>query len=203
MNLFASEEHKVPLKLSLKDGDVVYYPSFFSSEKASDYLKRLTAETPWLQDTITVFGKTYPQPRLTSLYGNNNKPYSYSGITMLPKQFTPTLKEIKYAIEKVSEVHFTTVLLNLYRNGSDSNGWHSDNEKELGTNPVIASVSLGAPRMFHLKHKTDKTLKHKIILEHGSLLLMKGATQENWLHQIPKTKKDVAPRINLTFRIVY
>lgn len=203
MNLFASEEHKVPLKLSLKDGDVVYYPSFFSSEKASDYLKRLTAETPWLQDTITVFGKTYPQPRLTSLNANNNKPYSYSGITMLPKQFTPTLKEIKYAIEKVSEVHFTTVLLNPYRNGSDSNGWHSDNEKELGTNPVIASVSLGAPRMFHLKHKTDKTLKHKIILEHGSLLLMKGATQENWLHQIPKTKKDVAPRINLTFRIVY
>ncbi|GHC64930.1 alpha-ketoglutarate-dependent dioxygenase AlkB family protein [Ulvibacter litoralis] len=203
MNLFASEEHKTPLQLPIKDGTVLYIPSFFSSEKASEYFTRLTTETPWQQDSITLFGKTHPQPRLTALYGNNSKPYSYSGITMLPKQFTPTLKEIKCDVEKFSEVNFTTVLLNLYRNGSDSNGWHSDNEKELGTNPVIASVSFGAPRMFHLKHKTDKALKHKIILEHGSLLLMKGATQENWLHQIPKTTKRVAPRINLTFRIVY
>lgn len=202
MNLFTSEDQKIPIQLPLKDGDVVYYPSFFSSDKASDYLKRLSSETSWQQDSITLFGITHLQPRLTALYGSNNKPYSYSGITMFPKQFSPTLQEIKYAIEKVSEVHFTTVLLNLYRNGNDSNGWHSDNEKELGTNPVIASVSLGASRVFHLKHKTIKTPTQKIVLEHGSLLLMKGTTQEYWLHQIPKTKKEVGPRVNLTFRII-
>jgi alkylated DNA repair dioxygenase AlkB len=103
-------------------------------------------------------------------------------------------------IKAVCSTEFTSVLMNLYRNGSDSNGWHSDDEKELGTDPVIASLSLGATRMFHLRHKFDKSQRHKMELTHGSLLLMSGKTQHFWQHQIPKTKKEVAPRINLTFR---
>jgi len=202
MDLFSSEERKTPISLDLKDADIQYYPSFFSSEESSAYFKILMNETPWQQDDIKLFGKTYAQPRLTALYGENEKPYGYSGITMLPKPFSKTLLEIKEKIETVIPASFTTVLLNLYRDGSDSNGWHSDDEKELGRNPVIASVSFGTPRVFQLKHKKDKTLKHKILLEDGSLLLMQGTTQELWKHQIAKSKKVVAPRINLTFRII-
>jgi len=121
---------------------------------------------------------------------------------MQPKPFSKSLLEIKQKVDALSEVTFTSCLANLYRYGSDSNGWHADNEKELGVQPVIASVSFGAERYFHLKHRTKKTLKHKIKLEHGSLLLMKGTTQEFWLHQIPKTKKEIGQRINLTFRII-
>ena len=116
--------------------------------------------------------------------------------------FNPTLNAIKSKIEKATQLTFSSCLLNLYRDGQDSNGWHSDDEKELGENPVIASVSLGAERLFHLKHKKVKTLKHKLILNNGSLLVMKGETQLHWLHQIPKTKKIIDKRINLTFRLI-
>ena len=121
---------------------------------------------------------------------------------MQPHPFNKELQEIKSKIETIVNEIFTTCLLNLYRNGQDSNGWHADNEKELGKNPVIASVSFGANRLFHLKHRRESDLKQKIVLESGSLLIMKGSTQHNWLHQIPKTKKKVEPRINLTFRIL-
>ena len=121
---------------------------------------------------------------------------------MHPHPFSPTLLEVKIRIEKITKTNFNIVLLNLYRTGSDSNGWHSDDEKELGTNPAIASISLGATRKFQLRHKKDKALRHSLELESGSLLLMKGSTQHNWQHQIPKTKKTVAPRINLTFRFI-
>jgi alkylated DNA repair dioxygenase AlkB len=119
---------------------------------------------------------------------------------MQPKPFSKSLLEIKEKIDEISQVVFTSCLANLYRYGADSNGWHSDNEKELGENPIIASISFGEERYFHFKHRTKKTLKHKIKLQHGSLLLMKGSTQNHWLHQIPKTKKDIGKRINLTFR---
>jgi alkylated DNA repair dioxygenase AlkB len=119
---------------------------------------------------------------------------------MLPKVFTKELLDIKRDIEQMANHQFTSVLLNLYRNGNDSNGWHADNEKELGKNPVIASLSLGNPRLFQFKHRNLKDQKYKLILEHGSLLLMKGEMQHYWLHQIPKTKKKVGERINLTFR---
>jgi alkylated DNA repair dioxygenase AlkB len=121
---------------------------------------------------------------------------------MQPHEFTTELLKIKTKIETKTEVKFTTCLLNLYRNGKDSNGWHADNEKELGQNPVIASISLGQERYFHLKHRKDKTLKHKILLQHGSLMLMQGETQHHWLHQIPKTAKPIVERINLTFRVI-
>ena len=191
-----------PEHLNLKGGDVTYYPSLFSTEEASRYFDILFEETPWQQDDIKVFGKVYAQPRLTALYGNNGKPYSYSNITMYPHEYTFALSEIKNHVEKIAQVTFTTCLLNLYRNGKDSNGWHSDDEKELGLNPVIASVSFGVERIGKLREKENKKNTLKITLGSGSLLLMKGATQHNWQHQIPKTTREINPRINLTFRII-
>jgi len=192
-----------PFAPVLPDADIIYYPSFFAYQEATGFYERLLQDTPWQQDTITLFGKTHLQPRLTALYASNNHTYSYSGITMHPLPFTEDLQKIKKRVEQIAgKKVFTTCLLNLYRNGKDSNGWHADNEKELGKNPVIASVSFGASRWFHLKHRTQKELKHKIQLEHGSVLIMKGTTQHYWLHQVPKTQKTVTPRINLTFRII-
>ncbi len=191
------------LKINLPESDITYYPSFLSAEKATQLMSILRTTIAWQQDSITVFGKTHPQPRLTALYGNNMRPYSYSNITMYPQPFTKELKGVKTKIESIiSPTVFTSCLLNLYRDGKDSNGWHADDEASLGKNPVIASVSLGQERFFHFKHKNDKTLKHKMLLKHGSLLLMKGSTQHNWLHQIPKTSRLIEERINLTFRVI-
>lgn len=198
MNVLFSDS----IPLHIPDGDITYYPSFFSAEEADRLFKVLRKNTPWQQDTITLFGKTHPQPRLTALYSINGKAYSYSNITMQPHLFTDSLLDIKQKIEIVTPTIFTTCLLNLYRNGRDSNGWHADDEKSLGINPVIASITLGEERYFHLKHKTNKRLKHKLLLEHGSLLLMQGTTQHHWLHQIPKTTKPIKERINLTFRVI-
>jgi alkylated DNA repair dioxygenase AlkB len=190
------------IDLKLKDAEVWYYPNFFSKKESETYFNQLLKTISWQQDDIIVFGKIYKQPRLTALYANNKISYSYSNITMSPHLFTDELLDIKNKIESVINQNFTTCLLNLYRNGQDSNGWHADNEKELGHNPIIASVSFGAKRMFHLKHRYDKNLKYKLDLESGSLLVMKGTTQQFWLHQIPKTKKKVEARINLTYRII-
>ena len=121
---------------------------------------------------------------------------------MQPHPWSPLLQKIKSYVENVSNTNFTTVLLNQYRDGKDSNGWHADDEKELGVNPMIASVSFGTERNFQLKHNSDKTPKKNIVLEHGSLLIMQGTTQHFWKHQIPKTSKAVGSRINLTFRVI-
>ncbi len=191
-----------PIRLHLPDSNISYFPNFIALKKADAYFEMFKNDIPWQQDDITVFGKSYAQPRLTALYGNNDRPYSYSNIKMQPHQFTKELLEIKEEIEKNIEVKFTTCLLNRYRTGKDSNGWHADNEKELGQNPIIASITLGQERYFHLKHSTNKALKHKLLLAHGSLLLMQGETQHHWLHQIPKSTKPIGERINLTFRII-
>lgn len=196
--LFNSE----PLILDLPDAEIIYYSQFFDKEQADQIYAELLQEIAWQQDNITVFGKTHPQPRLTALYGNEGKPYSYSNITMQPHPWNTLLQKIKYHIETTTECQFTTVLLNQYRDGKDSNGWHADNEKELGTNPIIASLSFGAERVFQLKHNTIADAKKSIVLEHGSLLLMKGSTQHFWKHQIPKTAKPIGNRINLTFRSI-
>lgn len=191
-----------PVVLNLPDAEIIYYPQFFDKEQADIIYTELLQEIAWQQDNITVFGKTHPQPRLTALYGNEGKPYSYSNITMQPNPWNSLLQKIKYFIEATTECQFTTVLLNQYRDGKDSNGWHADNEKELGTNPIIASLSFGAERVFQLKHNTIADAKKSIVLEHGSLLLMKGSTQHFWKHQIPKTAKPIGNRINLTFRSI-
>lgn len=198
MSLFPDEK----ITFNLPDAEIAYFPNFISTEKADELFHKLQTEIPWQQDTITVYGKNHLQPRLTALFGNEGKPYGYTNIVMQPHNWNPLLMFLKEAIEKVCEENFTTVLLNYYRNGQDSNGWHSDNEKELGRNPIIASLSFGEERVFQLKHNTIETAKQNIVLEHGSLLLMKGTTQHYWKHQIPKTKKEIGSRINLTFRII-
>ncbi len=190
------------INLELPDSDITYYPDFIPPAMAIAYFKALKNNVPWQQDDITVFGKTYAQPRLTALYASNKKAYTYSNITMHPHMFSGELLEIKQKLERDVGIVFTTCLVNRYRDGKDSNGWHADDEKELGQNPIIASISLGEQRYFHLRHKEDKALKHKILLENGSLLLMKGETQHFWQHQIPKTAKRIEERINLTFRII-
>ena len=195
-NLF----HEEPIHLNLPDAEFIYYPNFFSKEKADIFFETLLEETPWQHDEITIFGKKILQPRLTSLYGNEGKSYGYSNIVMHPHAFNNTLTFIKDEIENTINEHFTTVLLNLYRNEKDSNGWHADNEKELGGDPVIASLSLGEERVFQIKHNTNKEVKRSIILQHGSLLVMKNGAQIHYKHQIPKASKSKKPRINLTFR---
>lgn len=196
MDLFSREKQH----FNLPNAELIYVPNFFNREEADRYFQIIESQTNWQHDNITVFGKTYKQPRLTALFGESEKTYGYSNIIMQPEPFTATLKEIKQAIETFSNHNFNVLLVNLYRDGNDSNGWHGDNEKELGINPVIASVSFGEPRPFHFKHRSLKNQRHKLILEHGSLLLMKGEMQHHWLHQIAKTKKKINPRINLTFR---
>ncbi|WP_299339382.1 alpha-ketoglutarate-dependent dioxygenase AlkB [uncultured Psychroserpens sp.] len=198
MDLFSGEK----TILNLPNAELIYIENFYDIDKANTYFNVLKEDIQWQQDDITVFGKTYKQPRLTALYAENSKPYSYSNITMHPHVFTPELSQIKYDIEQMAQHKFTSVLLNLYRDGNDSNGWHADNEKELGINPVIASVSFGETRPFHFKHRHNKDERHKLDLNHGSLLIMKGEMQHYWLHQIAKTKKTIGERINLTFRTI-
>lgn len=193
---------KDKLVFNIPNAEIEYYAHFFDEKRANELFEMLRNEIPWQQDAIKVFGKIHPQPRLTSLFGNDGKSYGYSNIVMQPNPWNTFLTFIKEEVEKVCQENFTTVLLNYYRDGKDSNGWHADNEKELGINPVIASVSFGAERMFHLRHNSINDQKLKINLEHGSLLIMKGETQHLWKHQIPKTAKPIGPRINLTFRVL-
>jgi alkylated DNA repair dioxygenase AlkB len=185
---------------ALPDASIRFYPNFLALKEADMFFNLLYQETPWRNDPITIFGKTYPQPRMTALHGHTTDPYGYSGIVMQPHPMNKTLLDIEQKLEAYTDETFTTVLANLYRNGQDSNGWHADNEKELGKNPVIASVSFGAERFFHLKHREQKELRLKILLKKGSLLLMEGETQTHWLHQIAKTARPLGSRINLTFR---
>ena len=191
-----------PLFLELPDAEIIYYRDFYDRPKADLIYTELERDILWQQDDIRIFGKTHPQPRLTALYGNEGLSYSYSNIKMEPHPWNLLLQKIKLEVEKVAATTFSTVLLNYYRNGKDSNGWHADNEKELGLNPIIASVSFGAERVFQLKHNSDTEQKKSIVLQHGSLLLMKGTTQHFWKHQIPKNAKPIGPRINLTFRLI-
>lgn len=187
--------------LSMPEGDVIIYQTLFP-EKDNQLFSNLYNDTNWKQEYIKMYGKALPIPRLTAWYGDSDKSYTYSKIAMNPEPWTFTLLEIKSKIENLSGVEFNSVLLNLYRSGSDSVAWHSDDEPELGENPVIGSVSFGGTRRFMFRHKYKKELKKEVNLTDGSFLLMKGSTQHFWQHQIPKTAKLVEPRINLTFRVI-
>ncbi|MCK4710465.1 MAG: alpha-ketoglutarate-dependent dioxygenase AlkB [Gammaproteobacteria bacterium] len=188
--------------INLPDAELALYPCFFSTTDADYYLKELLALLQWSQERITVYGKEYDVPRLSAWYADDGKSYEYSGLRVEGMPWIPVLTEIRNKIQSVCVTGFNSVLVNRYRNGSDSVGGHADDETELGVNPVIASLSFGEERTFQLKHKDDKTLKKSIVLPHGSLLLMQGKTQSNWLHQIPKSSRDMIERINLTFRFV-
>lgn len=187
--------------IALPDAEVYFAPQFMSKEESDVYYERLMEEVNWQQESIKLFGKQLPMPRLTAWYGD--KSYTYSGLHNKPQPWLPVLQELKEKVEQASGHQYNSVLLNLYRTGHDSMGWHADDEAELGQEPNIASLSFGGERRFSFKHKSRKDLKpHSINLSHGSLLLMQGPTQRHWLHHVPKTTRIVEPRINLTFRYV-
>lgn len=186
----------------IPDAAVSYDSSFYAFAKAEQLKATLLEETPWRQNEIQLFGKTHNEPRLTQLYGDAGLDYGYSGIKFKALPWTTTLANIKADVENAAGTEFNVCLLNQYRTGQDSNGWHADNEPELGQNPIIASVSLGQERFFHLRHNENKDWRFKFLLENGSLLLMKDQTQHTYKHQIAKTKREIGVRINLTFRKV-
>ena len=188
--------------LDLSDGDTIFYPAFFAAADADRLFQEFRDTIAWRQDAIQLYGRDIPLPRLTAWYGDEGTFYHYSGIENVPEPWTPALLEVKRAIEPLAGVTFNSVLLNRYRTGQDSVAWHSDDEPEFGENPVIGSVSFGGTRTFQFRHKKQKKQKRQIALTHGSLLIMRGATQHNWVHQIPKTAKEVPERLNLTFRVI-
>jgi alkylated DNA repair dioxygenase AlkB len=187
--------------LSLPDAELEFFEDFFLQTESDRWFTELLEGIAWRQEHVCLYGKTHNMPRLTAWYGDAGCCYTYSGIRHYPMPWIPILNAIRSRIEQVAGVRFNSVLLNLYREGRDSMGWHSDDERELGKNPVIASVSLGGSRRFLLRHKNG--IHHDgVTLTHGSLLLMGGATQHYWQHRIPKTRQAAPPRINLTFRVI-
>ena len=183
-----------------KNNAEIYYKNcFFNKAEADDLFEKILNLTPWNKNHITLFGKKHAIPRLESWHGDYS--YTYSGIKHEAKIWTPELAFVKKRIEQSVNIQFNSVLANLYRDGSDSNGWHSDNEKELGENPIIASLSLGANRKFKMRNNQNGE-NIDLYLANGSLLIMAGLTQAYWKHTIPKTRENVSPRINLTYRVV-
>lgn len=200
--LFVFPEDDSTNEILLKDGVLEYHRHFFPVQEADRLLQQLLTEIDWKQESMMMYGKKVLFPRLMAWHGDAGSSYAFSGTTYQPKPWTPPLLEIRRRIEPVAGVTFNSVLLNLYRNGKDAMGWHADDEPELGQNPVIASVNLGASRRFMLRYKTDHQLKYELELGHGSLLVMKGTLQHYWQHQVPKTARPLPSRINLTFRVI-
>jgi alkylated DNA repair dioxygenase AlkB len=191
-----------PKRFSLPDADLLFFPAFFTAEESDRFLHDLLEQIHWQGESIKIYGKSVEVPRRVAWYGEPAATYRYSGVTHEPEPWNPTLLAIKRRIEPVAGVTFNSVLLNLYRGERDSMGWHSDDEPELGTDPVIGSVSFGATRTFQLRHQRDKSRKCPIELTHGSFLLMAGPTQHHWRHQVPKSSRPCGPRVNLTFRVI-
>ena len=188
-------------RLPLIDADLLLWRQVGLGRSYATLLQAIIEDSAWRQEEITVYGKPYLQPRLSAWYGD--LAYSYSGIRLEPLPWTPTLLDIKLRVEALVDHEFNSVLLNYYRDQNDSMGMHSDDERELGAQPVIASLSLGEERSFLLKHRSRKDLKTvKLALPAGSLLLMQGETQQYWRHGINKERQSCGPRINLTFRSI-
>lgn len=209
--IFFEKERRIPLK----NAELLFVESFFKKEEADHLQKQLTENVDWQQGEITIFGKKVLEPRLTAWYGDQGKVYTYSGKTQIPLPWNEPLLSIKHRVEQLTTPSvfltkttentfkpqdFNTVLLNFYRNGNDSMGFHSDDEKELGLNPTIASINFGESRRFIFRRKDDKNEKFELLLTHGSVLIMSGEMQHYWQHAIPKEPKKTKPRINLTFR---
>jgi alkylated DNA repair dioxygenase AlkB len=207
-SLFSSSQQHI----ELPDADIVYWPRWLNPQSLScpysELYSALKREVDWQQSTIFLYGKTVTIPRLNAWYGDPQCGYTYSGRYFEPLTWLPLLLEIKQRVESVLKEHlegetFNSALLNCYRDGQDSVAWHSDDEPELGKNPLVASVSLGAARLFQLRHLQRHATKHDITLADGDLLLMAGPMQHHWQHQIPKTVVDTGERISITFRRVY
>jgi alkylated DNA repair dioxygenase AlkB len=190
------------IALELPDGEARYWPAAFAPEEGTIAFAELRRSIDWRQEEIVIFGARRRVPRLVAWHGDPEARYTYSGTLHEPRPWTPVLERVRERVCRLTGLRFNAVLLNLYRDGRDGMGWHADDEPELGPEPVIASVSFGASRRFCLRHRRRKNLKLDLALEHGSLLLMAGAMQRNWVHAVPKTSRPVGERINLTFRQV-
>lgn len=198
MSRMAKIFHSVPLP----GADVWFAPGWVPMKERPRLFAEIMEQARWKQDHLTIQGQSIALPRLTAWHGEPGAAYGYSGINNEPAPWIAPLSELREELIAGLGAAFNSVLINLYRSGADSVSWHADNEAELGSEPVIASLSLGAPRKFSFKHRFDRSLRHDLTLSDGDLLVMKGSTQASWLHQVPKTKAVVGPRINLTFRMV-
>ncbi|WP_200977526.1 alpha-ketoglutarate-dependent dioxygenase AlkB [Echinicola sp. 20G] len=198
MDLFNQD---VPTNLLPYDGTVHYYGKILNEQEANFYFDRLMESIEWRHDEAVIYGKHYTTKRKVAWYGDKPYEYTYSNTTKKALAWTEELKQLKALVEEKAQVQFNSCLLNLYHDGSEGMAYHSDSEKSLGTNTVITSLSLGAERKFTFKHKSSKQTV-STILENGSLLVMRGATQSHWLHRLPPTKKVTSPRISLTFRTI-
>ncbi len=190
-----------PEKIALAGGELRFWPAFLTPDAAAQLCAELLAETPWVQSHLVIAGREIPIPRLNTWYGDPGADYSYSGARMTRQPWPPALKRLKCGVEAHCATRFNSALLNLYRDGNDSVAWHSDDEPELGPEPLIATLSLGALRTLELRAKADRT-RLRLPLPAGSLLLMAGALQHGWQHRIAKTTLAVGPRISITWRRV-
>ncbi len=186
---------------ALGDSEIQYVANAFTAREADRLFQSLLDAIPWRTATLTIAGQKRPLPRLQCWMADQGRSYSYSGLKLSPHPWNPDVLRIKARLEQLCEHSFNSVLLNYYRDGSDSVSWHADDETELGPNPIVASVSLGAQRTLEFKPKFNLTTpKKQIVLGSGSILIMGKTIQNNWLHQIPKISGTIDPRISLTFR---
>lgn len=201
-NLFDADETSMqPIRHSIENAELVEYPRLLEPNQASRILETLIADIPWRQEHLRIAGKLRAIPRLQCWMGDSASEYGYSGVRLTPCPWHKSVRDIHDLITELSGTRFNSVLINYYRNGQDSVAWHADDETELGETPIIASVSLGAQRRFELKQKHQSPAKkYQLSLGHGSLLIMGGMMQQHWLHQLPKEKGLLEPRVNLTFR---
>jgi alkylated DNA repair dioxygenase AlkB len=199
--MFTNYENSSPHTLVIEDGQLDFFPNFLDQKRADDLFQRIKKELPFQENQIVIFGRQVKVPRLEAYFSLNGENYGYSGQTLINNPFPKFLDDLRLQIEAKTGCHYNALLINYYRDGQDSNGWHADNEKSLGKNPSIASLSLGAERNFELRHLASKK-KIKLTLTQGSLLHMHGALQHHWKHQLPKVKDLKAARINLTFRLI-
>ncbi|HLA31730.1 MAG TPA: alpha-ketoglutarate-dependent dioxygenase AlkB [Pseudomonas sp.] len=196
MNLFNDSQ------LQLPDAELEFHADWLDRATADLWLAQLHAETPWQQPQLQLYGRKVVLPRLVAWYGDAEASYRYSGLTHRPLPWTPLLAQIRARLVAAVGQPLNGLLLNYYRDGQDSMGWHSDDEAELGRNPLVASLNLGGSRRFDLRRKGHSRIEYSLLLNHGSLLVMGGPTQHYWQHQVAKTRSPCAPRLNLTFRLI-
>lgn len=197
--MFAEYENQNKLCLIDSNGQVDYYPHFLTTQESEQFFKQLIERELFEQNEIKIFGQQIKVPRLEAYYALNGERYGYSGQELKVQAFPNYLNKLRLRIEQKTAAKYNALLINFYRNGQDSNGWHADDEKSLGLNPSIASLSLGAERRFEIRQKSGGSIQ-KILLENGSLLHMHGAFQHHYKHQLPKMPQITGARLNLTFR---
>lgn len=201
----SSQKNSMTLESESKDisQNIQHRPHFFDATSSDHFFDTLLRETPWSRDSLFMYGRKVDIPRYQAWYGDEGKTYTYSGLQMKPCHWTPCLLLVREQLENFLGETFNSVLLNRYRDGNDHVSWHSDDEPELGTDPAIASLSLGASRHFQMRHKKDPARRMTFLLAHGDLLVMRGSSQRDWSHRIPRDRRVHGARLNLTFRKIF